>query len=356
MVSHGGNIEEAIEKYGLKNKTLIDFSANINPLGVSSAVKKAIYNNIGIIVDYPDTECRNIKKSLSAYLEVPQDNLLVGNGSVELIFLIVLALKLKRVLIPVPAFGEYERAVGLYGGKSNFVDIHNASPRIRMSKIKKHFNRIDALFICNPNNPSGFLFEQEELRFLIDECDKRRILLIIDEAFMDFVKNNDKLTAVKLACKKNNLLVLRSLTKFFALPGLRIGYLAANENLIEKISYFRQPWSVNSLAQLVGAQVIKDGAFIKKSRSYMFIERKRLFDALSKIEYLVPYPPAANFIFCEISKSKINSHKLCDYCGKKGLLLRDCSDLRGLDGRFIRIAVRRADENNKLIKVLQEFL
>ncbi len=354
MLCHGGNIEEAIEKYGLKNKDLIDFSANINPLGFSPAVKENILRNIKKISDYPDPECRNIKKSLAAYLGVPREYLLIGNGSVELIFLIVSALKLKRALIPIPAFGEYERAIELSGGKNTFLDLFGTMPRKPMDEIKKYLGRVDSLFICNPNNPAGFLFERKELECLAEECAKMGIFLVIDEAFMDFVNEPDKFSMIKSVYRKKNLLVLRSLTKFFALPGLRIGYLVAGRALIKRISPFRQPWAVNSFAQIAGIQAIKDKSFIEESRSYMFRERQKLFDALNRIKYLKPYPPSANFIFCEILKGKIKSHRLCDYCGRRGLLLRDCSNFRGLDSRFIRIAVRKDNENKKLIKVLQE--
>jgi threonine-phosphate decarboxylase len=268
--------------------------------------------------------------------------------------LAVSALKLKRALIPIPTFGEYERAVKLSGGNSIFVDIFDMAPRMRLDRIKRCLSRADSLFICNPNNPDGFLFKREELQGLAEECAKKGVFLIVDEAFMDFVEEPDRVSMIKYAIRKKNILVLRSLTKFFALPGLRIGYLAAHRNLIKKISFSRQPWSVNSLAQIAGAHAITDKSFIQESRKFMFKEREKLFDALNKIAYLAPYPPSANFIFCEIVKGRINSRKLSDHCGKKGLLLRDCSDFPGLDGRFIRIAVRKADENKKLIKVLRE--
>ena len=347
MVRHGGNILEATLKYGLRDKTVIDFSSNINPLGFPPGLKKVIIGNIEKIKDYPDSECRLLRQTLAVKLNIPQDNLLIGNGSVELIFLATAALKLKRASIPVPAFGEYERAVELSGGKAVF-------PAMSVDKIAKSIKGRDSLFISNPNNPLGSLLDPDHMKYLVRRCAKENIFLIVDEAFMDFVKDGKKVSLLKDTLKNKNLLVLRSLTKFFALPGLRAGYLAAGRKVIRKMSYFRQPWSVNSLAQACAEYAIKDDCFIQKSINYISGARDRLFNALNKTSYLKPYPAAANFIFCEITKVGLNSRKICDYCGKRGLLIRDCSDFRGLNNHFIRIAVRKDNENNNLVKVLNE--
>lgn len=356
MGAHGGNIRESIENYRLKNKKFIDFSANINPLGLSSDIKNIILSGIKNISHYPDPESSVVKESLSSYLKVPQDNLLIGNGSAELIFLLNFALRPKRALIPIPTFNEYERAVSLAGGKCIFLDAYcmdNCQSKI--TAALKKLRSGDLIFICNPNNPTGSLFKKEEINFLAHECEKRMVILLIDEVFMDFVADKNNISMFMTAAKKNHILVLGSLTKFFAIPGLRLGYLAAGKELIKRISFFQPPWPVNYPAQLIGSHLLRNTEFIEKSRLYMFRQRNDLFAELKKINYLKPYQPNANFIFCKILSNRFNSRRLSDYCGKRGIFIRDCANFRGLDDSFIRVAVRKKEENRELIKVLKEW-
>lgn len=352
---HGGNIRGAIRKYKLAAKDIIDFSASINPLGFPQSLKKIILDNLSIIPNYPDPDCSVLKDSLSQYLGIAKNNLLIGNGSIELIYLIAFALKPKRALILTPTFSEYERAVLLSGGKCLFSKTSEENCfEIKINSILRNLKDIDLVFICNPNNPTGFLLKKEPLMALVKECEKKRVALVVDEVFMDFVEEKDKASLLKSALRSKHVLVLQSLTKFFAISGLRLGFIVGEKGLIQRISSYQPPWSVNSLAQLAGARIINDSHFIKKSRQYLFERRRELFDDLKGISYLNPYPPSANFIFSKITDDRLTSAQLCDYCGKKGMLIRDCSNFRGLDNSFIRIAVRKKEENKQLIKVLKE--
>lgn len=355
MAVHGGNLREATERYRLKGKKIIDFSANINPLGFTQGAHKIILAKLKDVSDYPDPDCKVLKETLSKYLNIAQDNLLIGNGSMELIFLLALALRPKKALIPIPSFSEYESAVRLAGGRPLFLETHEDDDfKINVTEIVKRLTRVDMVFISNPNNPTGFLFDKEAMWFLVAQCQKKGVFLVIDEVFMDFVKEKNELSLNKVATRKSHILILQSLTKFFALAGLRLGYLVGSKSLLKRISDYQPPWSVNSLAQLAGCAVIKDTFYQKKSRKYIFQEREFLFRELKKIKFISPYPPTANFIFSKLQSNRINSRKLCDYCANKGMLLRDCSNFRGLDNRFIRIAVRNRDENKKLIKALKD--
>lgn len=357
MSLHGGNIREAIEQFRPKAGLITDFSASINPLGIPESIKKIILKNLDIIMHYPDLDCKHIKNSLSKYLNISEDNLLVGNGSIELIFLITLALRPKKILIPVPTFSEYEKAAKLTGAQPVFLKMHeNNNFQIKEGEILRHLESVDLVFLCNPNNPTGFLFKKDTIRSIARECEKKGVYLVVDEVFMDFVKEKNSPTLLKTAPRTKKLLVLRSLTKFFALAGLRLGYMVGNKRLIEKISRFQPPWSVNTLAQLSGSYILSNTQYIKKSLVYMFKERDFLFKELDKIDFLKPYPPTANFIFCKLVNSKINSKKVSEYCGKRGILIRDCSNFRGLDDAFIRVAVRKRQDNNKLINILKEIV
>lgn len=355
MNLHGGNIKETICKYKLSPNHIIDFSASINPLGAPERLKEIISGNLNSILRYPDPDCFDAKREFSKYLNVSEDCILLGNGSIELIYLIARALKARRALIPIPAFSEYEKAVLLSGAKCSFLkSTEEDGFRINTDRILKNLRRADLIFICNPNNPTGFLLQKEEIIALAKECENRGAFLVVDEVFMDFVQEPDKTSVIGFASKSRRIMVLRSLTKFFAIPGLRMGALICAQALIRKIVPCQYPWSVNTLAQLACCGLLKDNAFIRTSREYMFKERQAFFRELSRIKYIKPYPAGANFIFCKILSKNINSYALSEHCGRKGIIIRDCANFRGLGGNFIRVAVRKKEENAKLINALNE--
>ena len=171
---------------------------------------------------------------------------------------------------------------------------------------------------------------------------------------MDYVKNFSEHTMIREAIRNSRILVLRSLTKFFAMPGLRLGYRIGTKTVLKKIRSYQPPWAVNSLAQASGAEILKDKHFMEKSRSYMLRERLKLYRQLCKIDGIIPYPPEANFIFCKIRT--ITSAELCRLCAMEGILIRDCSNFRGLDNHFIRVAVRQREENRKMVNTLRRII
>lgn len=354
---HGGNIKEATEKYNLSSKNILDFSANINPLGLSARVKKIITNNINSIIHYPDSWCTELKDKLSKYLKVASYNLLVGNGSTELIYLIAQSLQPKKVLIPIPTFSEYEGAVNLTDGKCIFLKIKETENfEIKIEKIIKCLPSINLIFLCNPNNPTGFILSREKLLTLVKNCQKYKVTLVIDEAFIDFVKATDNLTMIKIAKDCSNVLVLRSLTKFFAIPGLRVGFLVGNKKNIKKISKIQLPWSVNCFGQLAAKEAINDTSYIKKIRKYIFKEKEIFFKKLENINGLKPYPSSTNFILCKLLNNKFNSKTVSASLARSGILIRDCSNFRGLNNKFIRLAVRKKAENKILVDTLNKIL
>lgn len=354
-LSHGGNIRKAIEKYRLHGKKILDFSANINPLGLPPRIKKIITDNIQSISHYPDPECVDFRNALSRSLKIDSKNLLVGNGASELIFLLVRALRPERVVIPTPSFSEYESAAGLTNGECIFFKTEETENfEIKMESLIERLPGADLIFLCNPNNPTGNIVSQKKLLLLSENCKKHNATLVIDESFIEFVENVKNTTMVKIAVESSNILVLRSLTKFFAMPGLRAGYLVGNEKTIKKIFQFQPPWSVNHFAQLVGKEAIEDAIYIRKSKKYIMREREKFFRELSLIDGLKPYHPTANFIFCKLTNEKSDSKKLAELLGKKGLLIRDCSNFRGLGNKFFRVAVRKREENIKLISALKK--
>ncbi len=345
---HGGNIRKAAETSGISPGDILDFSANINPLGLPVRLKKLIKENLSEILHYPDPECKLLKKKISQYLNLNPKEIIIENGSTPLIYLFIQAFALQRALILVPTFSEYERAIRIQGAKIRFFLLKEKDNfRFELRKFVKFMDGVDSLFLCNPNNPIGSIIPQEELMEIVKLSKRRNIFLFLDEAFIDYQEKE----SLKKAIGKN-LFILRSFTKFFAIPGLRLGYGIGNKRLIQRLDKIRVPWSVNSLAQIAGGFLLDDGEFIKKSRKFMEKERFFLFNELAKIPGLKPFPSTTNFILIKI-KSLSASHLQRELL-KKGILIRDCSNIRGLDNSFIRVAVKNRKENLKLLEALRK--
>lgn len=352
---HGGNLERAMEKYGISSEEIIDFSANINPLGFSSKTRETIIKNLDRLSHYPDPECKEAKKEISHYFKIDYENIILGNGSTELIYLIVQTLNPKKVLIPVPTFCEYERALNNNNVSINFYKLKEKQEfLVSIDEIIPQLAGIDLVFLCNPNNPTGTFLPKKEMLTLVKEVQKRKIFLVLDEAFIDLYEEESLIKEVKK--NYDHLIILRSLTKFFGLPGLRIGFVASSPKLIENLEAQKIPWSVNCLAQIAVREILRDEKFINKSKSFLLEEKEFFYQELSNIEGWKVYKPSANFIFIKLL-GNISSEGLMEQLAKKGILIRDCSNFRGLEeGKFIRVAVRTRKENIKLLKELKLIL
>lgn len=343
---HGGNIYEAEEKFKEK---IIDFSANINPLGLPSVIKKTFSKNFDKIQYYPDPWGKNIIKKIAKYWQINEKNILLGNGSSELIYLIFSTFRPKTTLIPAPSFSEYERAAKSVNSKIQFLKL----------KEKQGFNfnleqgkKADIFFICNPNNPTGNLI----LRNLRESEKLTNKLLVADEAFMDFLPNQKEYTLIWRAVKKRKIAVLRSFTKFFALPGLRIGYIVAHKEVIDKLRRYQSPWSINFMSQIAAEMILDNKEYISKTYEIIAKERSFLWEELGKIKDLKLYPTAVNFLLIKIEKLGVTSEFLKQNFIKKGILIRDCSNFRNLNDKYIRVAVRTRKENLRFLAVLKELL
>lgn len=354
MHPHGANIEAWKKEFGLSGQKLIDFSANINPLGPPKKIKEIIKNRASNIAGYPDIYSRNLTREVSLKLGISHDNLIITNGSIEAIYLSARLLMNKKSLIVTPTFSEYEQAIISNGSRCVFFKTTASNNfSLDFSKLNKALSKADALFICNPGNPTGNLLSKNALLSLAKNCQKHGVLLVIDEAFIDFLFTPQKHSLVKESVKANNVIVIGSLTKFFALAGLRIGYITASKKVIREISKFCFPWAVNSLAQAAAESAILDSDYIYKSRAFIQKEKEFLYAELGKIKNISPYYPSVNFILCRIKNKHLNSEKLFNLLGKKGIFIRDCSNFRGLNNQYFRVAVKLRKDNLKLISALR---
>ena len=353
---HGGTIYTIARDLGVTTEQLIDFSANINPLGFSPRVKKALLQNERAILHYPDREAYDLVWQLSRYHHVPSHSILSGNGSSELIFLLPRVLRPKRVLLVVPTFSEYETSIRNVNGQVFYFktfekDQFCINAERLMRELRKGY---DTLYICNPGNPTGVLTSHDVLLDVVKYAKDKTTRVIIDETFIDF---NERQSLKYMTKQYENLYVLRSMTKFFGLPGLRAGYLISSEKNIIKLREQQEPWTMNVLAQYASIESLKDRCYIRRTILYVQEARRKLIIELKKYPYLKIFPSAANYLLLKLDKSApIKVPQLYERLLQKGIIIRKCDSFEGLDDKFIRVAVRKYNENRRLIKELAKAL
>lgn len=349
---HGGHIKHNTDH---RNNGILDFSASINPLGYPENVRKALCKNFDDILHYPDIDCTGLRKYIGQKVGHSEAEIIVGNGSTELFYLIPRALKPTKGIIFQPTFSEFAEAL-----KCSHAEILNNALKeeedFYFTYRKDHFDdkKVEMVFLCNPNNPTGQLVEKTIIVSMVKHHPD--ITFVVDEAFIDFVDEPEKYSVINETGTMRNLIVVRSLTKFYGFPGLRIGYLAAHADLIIKMMEYKEPWSVNALAQCAAMTALEDSEFISRSREFMFKERFYLFNELSGIQGLSPYKPTANYIFVRINTHDMLSPVLRERLLEHGIAIRDCSNFIGLNDNYFRIAVRTRDENVRLISTLKTLL
>ena len=339
---HGGNI------YG-QSSSIIDFSANINPLGMPAKVKKAVMESIEKSDIYPDPECVSLRKSISDYEEVPYKKIVCGNGAADLIYRIVSALKPKEALITAPAFGEYRKALSEYGCKISEYLLYEDNDFIVDSKIVSCINdRTDIVFLCNPNNPTGRLIPCDVLEMIAKRCIETGTILVSDECFIGFTGKEETHSLKKFF--NDNCIILKAFTKLFACAGLRAGYAVfGNSDLAEKVRGTGQYWSVSVPAQAVGIAAFQCDDFVKKTIEYICSERKYLEEQLTECGIRF-FSSEANYILIKSFAG------LDDMLLNSGIMIRNCGNYRGLSNVFYRIAVRTHSENLRLIETIKKIL
>jgi threonine-phosphate decarboxylase len=348
---HGGNINQLCNEYGLNPDEIIDFSASVNPLGCPEEVHKVILERFDDIKNYPDSECANLKKAIADKVSCNDSNIIVGNGSNELFYLIPRALKPKQGVLLQPTFSEFKDA--LSSANVEVVEIINDDGNF--PQINTNFSSLKnveegMVFLCNPNNPTGQLIHKSDILELVKGNSNR--LIVVDEAFMDFIDDSEKYSVIKEAPLIDNLIVVRSLTKFYGFPGLRLGYLVANESSVNKLMQFKEPWTVNTFAQIAGHIAINDVEFAVNTRQYMSREKAFLYEGLADIKGIRPLQPSVNFILVRIHNAEITSIGIQDHLIKDNIIIRDCSNFTGLSDKYFRVAVRTREENQKLLNAL----
>lgn len=379
MDFHGGNIYKVFREKNIKG--IMDYSSNINPYGIPESLKKRITENLEILERYPDPDYVELREKLAHLNKIDMSDIVLGNGATEIIFLFMKVINPKKILIVSPTFGEYERAVKAVGTSRNSIDlscsddnknIENKEIEIEYFELKESddFNlnignlknelerKYDLLIICNPNNPTGKFLKLTQTEEILKECNKYDTKLFIDEAFIEFLADGMKESIINTEENKKNLFVTRAFTKFFAIPGLRLGYgMYFDKELEQKISEKKEPWSVNNIAELAGLTVLDDTEYIEKTLKWITKEKIYMYEKLNEISGIKSYETEVNFITGKIDEKLfsegLNVKILREKMLEQGILIRDASNFKFLDERFFRLAIKDRESNKRVIEVLK---
>lgn len=357
-IGHGGDVYGAARELGRGVHRLLDFSASINPLGPSPRALRAIHGAEALISHYPDPACWDLRQALASHWGRPADAFLIGNGSTELIHLLPQALQIRHLLIVGPTFSEYATAMNRSAGRVSMVMGERADGyRLSVGQVMAAMQRtaqagrgqpaMDAVLLCNPNSPTGHTYEAETVGKLARLAARRRVWCIVDETFAEYCTGTSILSRVLPA----RTIVLRSFTKFYGLPGLRVGYAVAKADVIARMGAQLPPWSVNMLAQRAAVAALQDVRHAGRSVRFMARERARFQKALTRLPDCTVFPSAANFLLIELPVGQ-RATVVVAALGRQGLLIRDCSQVPGLNDRSVRVAVRTRADNDRLLQAL----
>lgn len=339
---HGGRVLAFARERNLDYRKVLDFSANINPLGPSPQAVAAIRDALDTITVYPDETASNLSRRLSEHLQVPPGCILPGNGATELLYFWLRVFRPRSVTLLVPTFSEYRRALQAFSVDTTIVTL-NPEDDFRLPSMVP---ATDAVILTNPNNPSGAYAPPDFMRDWLQHI-PRSTLVLADEAFIEFTAQASLIRYIR---EFPNLWVLRSMTKFYAIPGLRLGYLAAAA--AASVARFREPWQVNNLAEIAGVASLNDAAHAESSMQVIQKERIWLWKQLHEVHRIKVFPTSANFFLARL-ESDAELDRLITRLADNGILIRDCRNVEGLDGPYFRFAIKTRPDNIRLLDHLR---
>ncbi|MGB9792762.1 MAG: threonine-phosphate decarboxylase CobD [Thermacetogeniaceae bacterium] len=353
---HGGNLNALAERYGLRPEEFLDFSVNINPLGPPPGISRVFEEGMRLATVYPDPYCERLQEKAAAVLGIRPDEVIFANGAVELIYLVLQALRPRDVLIPGPTFREYEIAARACGARIRHLRLSPLKgfvPSLR--EMIRASEGADLVFLCNPNNPTGNLIPQSVLHPFLDFCLEEGVFVVVDESFLYFHPDWEELTCIRMAAERRNLLVLHSLTKFYAIPGLRVGCGVGHREAISFLNRYLPPWRVNAIAQEAVAVALGQREYAERARSFVLEERGFLEARLRQFPQITVFPSEANYLLLRL-EGGMTGTLLADRLARRGIVVRDCSNFAFLDARYIRVAVKDRPSNERLLRELRLLL
>lgn len=351
---HGGDVNAWARSTGIEAAEMLDFSASINPLGPPPSARKAFFKSYGEISRYPDPYGETLKEALAEHHGMSSAEVLLGNGSTQLIYLLCAALSPRKALIVGPAFSEYANALALGGANiRQFTLPTDDGFQFSLKRFMTAWDKdCDIVFLPTPNSVTGQLISRIEIEKIADAALARKSFVVIDEAFIDFVEAESVKTMVR---QNPYLIVLRSLTKYYALPGLRLGYLLAETSKVARLAAYQEPWSINGPALSVALACLRDASFTTKTNHWLEEERTFLSERLAALVGFHPFPSRTNFLLIKMERNGIHALQLRSFLLGRKILIRSCDSFAGLDPGYFRVAVKRRKDNLRLLAALKEW-
>lgn len=342
---HGGNIYGLTRTQSCDWRDILDYSANINPLGLPPSVRDSIRAVLDSIIHYPDPEATELKRAISSHYHVPAEAITVGNGAVELLYLLCYQLRPTEAIVFAPAFSEYERAARAAGAAVRHIYCR-AEDDFSLELDKAASAQPNSIiFLGNPNNPTGKLLDREALLNLLTVCREKHTIVVVDESFIDFLPNNVQCTCRSLLDSFENLVVIHSMTKFYAIPGLRLGFALTEPRLAARLQLAKDPWNVNSLAQAAGVAALADEGYQAKSREVMASAKNEFYQSLIQLPGFKPYMPSVNYILIDVKETRKSAAQWNKALNSFGIMIRDCGNYPGLTPYYMRVAVKLPEQN-----------
>lgn len=354
---HGSDLEKIAEYYQIPQSEIVLFGANVNPLGLSRKAKEELTANLDIITRYPDREYTSLKNTIASYCHTDPEYVVVGNGSTELISLLISCRAPEKVLILGPTYSEYARESALAGGHIVSYLLHEETDfQLDMDDFLTALTPdTDLLILCNPNNPTSSAICTKQLDQILEFCADRDIFVMIDETYVEFAPDVSQITALPLVRRYDNLMIIRGVSKFFAAPGLRFGYgVTSSRQFQDTLLSMQNPWSLNSIGAFLGEIFLTDTEYIARTRSLIGTERSRMYQELSKLSAYKLYPSFANFQLVRICREGLTSFQLFESAIQRKLMIRDCSSFESLKGEYIRFCHMLPEDNDRLLDCLKE--
>ena len=356
---HGSDLEKIEKVFGIKKEDIVSYSANVNPLGISHKLREVLSQHLDAITRYPNREYTKLRQCIANYTGAQMENIIMGNGSTELISLFIQTNHPKKAMILGPTYSEYERDINLGGGTCIYFPLKEENDfRMDVNALCQQLDDdLDLLVLCNPNNPTSSAITRREMRRILDACMEHGIFVMVDETYVEFAPDEKNVTSVSLTNYYSNLIILRGTSKFFASPGLRLGYaITGNRDVAKEINTRKDPWTINSLAEIAGQIMFQDQDYIRETKELITSERARLYQELSSWNTVRIYEPQANFILMKILKEGVDAEILFEHCIRKGMMIRNCSTFPFLDSQFIRFCIMSPEDNDRLMDAFRELL
>jgi threonine-phosphate decarboxylase len=349
---HGGDPERELKRLGLAPRRVLDFSVNVSPLGIPSEIK-AIWNELFDEIDrYPSVDGKGVVRYYQERFDLDPSRVLAGNGSTEFIYLAPRALELRKVAVITPSFHDYTRSCLVAGADLTYVElrVEEGFAPPDFSIMEEALSNSDALFVGNPNNPTSTVFPRQILLDLAASFPSKWIL--VDEAFVQFLDQPEEVSLIRPEPPQENIFVFHSLTKFFALPGLRLGAVVGHPDTISRLRPLKEPWSVNRVAEKVALKLIGCADYEKNLTQLIRRERPRVFGRIREISGFQAFEPTANFLLTRWTQTN-DLDDFLSFMLRSGIHFRDCRNFPGLQDNFFRMAIRQPEENDRVLSLMR---